>query len=67
LAMSVLARPGQVMALFGLARDAAAARRALRARATQISPEGWVADRLLPDELLPDDIASEDILSVGIL
>ena len=66
LVMSVLARPEQVMALFGLARDAAAARRALRARAMQISPARPRPDRLVPDELLPDDISSEDILSEGI-
>jgi adenosylhomocysteine nucleosidase len=66
LAMSVLASPVQVMALFGLARDAAAARRALRARAKLISPERPVADRLVPEELLADDIALEDILPEGI-
>jgi adenosylhomocysteine nucleosidase len=67
LAMAVLASPGQVMALFGLARDAAAARRALRTRAMQISPHRQVPDRLVRDDLFPDDIASEEILSEGIL
>jgi hypothetical protein len=67
LAMSVLASPGQLMALFGLARDASAARRALRARARQIAPGRSVPDRLIPDDLFPDDISSEEILSEGIL
>jgi adenosylhomocysteine nucleosidase len=40
LAMSILASPGQLGALLGLARDAAVARRALRSRAMRISPDG---------------------------
>jgi adenosylhomocysteine nucleosidase len=67
LAMSVLASPGQVKALFGLARDAAAARRALRAWARRISPKRPTPERLVPDDLFPDDISSEEILSEGIL
>jgi adenosylhomocysteine nucleosidase len=67
LAMSVLAHPGQVMALFGVARDALAARRALRARAKQISPAWPAPERLVSDRLLTADISSDDILSEGIL
>ena len=67
LAMCLLARPRQIVALVGLARDAAAARRVLRTRAKQILPERSVAGQVLPGELLPDDVASEDILSMGIL
>jgi adenosylhomocysteine nucleosidase len=66
LAMSVLSRPVQMMALFGLARDASVARRALRARARQISPGGLVSDRLVLDQLLPDDISAEDMVSADI-
>jgi adenosylhomocysteine nucleosidase len=40
LAMSILANPGQLGALLGLARDAAMARKALRSRAMRISPNG---------------------------
>jgi adenosylhomocysteine nucleosidase len=67
LAMSVLGRPGQMKALFGLARDAAAARRALRARAKWLSPGASMPDRLLRDEFLPDEISSDGILPEGIL
>jgi adenosylhomocysteine nucleosidase len=66
LAMSVLASPGQVMALFGLARDAAAARRALRARAKQISPDRSEPARPVPDDLFAADISSEEKFSEAI-
>ena len=66
LALSILIRPGQLAALFALARDAAAARRALRARAMRMSPEqptsgrtssgGDIAEGVLPEELLPEGI-----------
>jgi adenosylhomocysteine nucleosidase len=42
LAMSILGSPGQMGALLGLARNAAAARRALRSRALRISPDGII-------------------------
>jgi adenosylhomocysteine nucleosidase len=67
LAMSLLVNPRQVMALFGLARDATAARRALRARAMQFSPARRVPDRPVSDDPFPNDISSEEILSEGIL
>jgi adenosylhomocysteine nucleosidase len=47
MAMSILAKPGQVGALLKLARDAATARRALRERAVDMAPNGWQpAERL---------------------
>jgi len=67
LAMSILGRPGQLVQLFGLARDAAAARRALRSRVLRMSRDSAVSDRILPvgvltDGLLPDGIVPEGIL-----
>jgi adenosylhomocysteine nucleosidase len=75
IAMSVMARPGQLGELFGLARDAASARRALRARAMQMAPSGPVSrpptppdsDGMLPDEMLPDRMMPERMLTEGIL
>ena len=66
LAMSILARPGQLAALFGLARDAAAARRALRSHAMRISPE-WIGSKMPPDGALSGGILPEDMVSEGIL
>jgi len=63
--MSILAKPGQVGALLKLARDAAMARRALRARAVGLAPNGRPPRGLLPsglqsalldEELVPDGI-----------
>jgi adenosylhomocysteine nucleosidase len=45
LAMSILASPGQLGQLLGLARDAGTARRALRARALQMLPVENLQDR----------------------
>ena len=61
MAMSILARPGQVGALLKLARDAAMARRALRARAAGMAPNRGVThndgqNALLDGELVPDAI-----------
>jgi adenosylhomocysteine nucleosidase len=53
MAMSILANPGQLAALFGLARDAAAARRSLRSRAMLIAPDGVWPDRLPPERDRP--------------
>lgn len=66
LAMSILARPGQLVALFGLARDAAAARRALRSRASRMSPAGPAHGRTRPEGFLQEGTWSEGIWPEGI-
>jgi adenosylhomocysteine nucleosidase len=65
LAMSVLSSPVQLVALFGLARDAAAARRALRSRAIRMSPDGSNSDRMLPERMSPDRMMPEGIMPEG--
>jgi adenosylhomocysteine nucleosidase len=72
LAMSILTRPGQLAALFALARDAAAARRALRARAMRmwpdrVRPAGDSPEGILPQGILADAILAEELLPEGIL
>jgi len=60
--MSILANPSQLAALFGLARDAAAARRTLRSRAIEIAP-----DRTRPEPPPSAGIWPEDMRPAGIL
>jgi adenosylhomocysteine nucleosidase len=67
IAMSILARPVQLAALFGLARDAMVARRALRVRAVRISLEGTLPDRIPPDGMRSDSIPRKELASDGIL
>jgi adenosylhomocysteine nucleosidase len=77
LAMSILTRPGQLAALFALARDAAAARRALRVRAMRMwpdrvrlaggLPEGILPGGIFPEGVLPDAMLAEEPLPEGIL
>jgi adenosylhomocysteine nucleosidase len=66
LAMSVLVNPGQLAALFGLARDAAAARRALRSRAMRIGPEGIGSKGIGPEGIGSKGIGSKGIGQEGI-
>jgi adenosylhomocysteine nucleosidase len=77
MAMSILMRPGQLAALFALARDASAARRALRARALRMSPDHSIPGRMppesmpaagiFPEVISPDGILPEELLPEGIL
>jgi adenosylhomocysteine nucleosidase len=62
LAMSILAGPGQMGALLGLARDAAVARRALRSRAMRMSPAGRSSAVVDGGEFEPEDLVPEGIL-----
>jgi adenosylhomocysteine nucleosidase len=68
MAMSVMANPGQLGALCGLARDAVMARRALRACALRLSPTGprREADHSGPGRLEPElGIMPHGVLSHG--
>lgn len=73
LALSVLSSPVQLGALCGLARDAALARRALRARAVRMSPHGGShqgAPRVpssLPGNSLAAALLDDVLMSDGIL
>jgi adenosylhomocysteine nucleosidase len=67
IAMSIMARPVQLGELFGLARDAASARRALRVRAMQMSPTGRVSSTTPPDRMPPDRMLPERMLAEGIM
>ena len=67
MAMSILTRPGQLAALFALARDAAAARRALRARALRMAPDPRGPGRMAPDGILPHGSLAHGSLTDGIL
>jgi len=67
LAMSILASPGQLGALLGLARDANVARRALRSRAIRISSFEHPSAQVRDWETLPVDLMDEDIATEGIL
>jgi len=62
LAMSILASPGQLGSLLGLARDAAVARRALRSRAMLISPAGISSAAGTDEEVGPEELLPEGIL-----
>jgi adenosylhomocysteine nucleosidase len=62
LAMSILAGPGQLGALLGLARDAAVARSALRSRAMWISPAGISEAAMLDGEIPLEEGVPEGIL-----
>jgi adenosylhomocysteine nucleosidase len=82
LALSVLGRPRQLLELVGLARDAAVARKALRARAMRMAPQGMAshgmashgtasqgvaAEWILPERILPDRMLLDGIIPEGIL
>jgi adenosylhomocysteine nucleosidase len=62
MAISILARPSQIGALWELARDAAVARRALRERAVSMSPHAMPSKRHLPDGILDQDLVPDGIL-----
>jgi adenosylhomocysteine nucleosidase len=76
MAMSVMTSPGQLGALCGLALDAAMARRALKARALRLSPNGDAHHRephygiplgilphgVRPAAMLPDDLVPDALL-----
>jgi adenosylhomocysteine nucleosidase len=81
MAMSVMASPGQLGALCGLARDAATARRALRARALRLAPDmdphhgdtrhgmhhGIRPHGILPASSLQAAMLAEDLVPGGLL
>jgi adenosylhomocysteine nucleosidase len=67
LAMSILAGPGQLGALLGLARDAAVARRALRSRAMRISPDGGPPAAMADERFLSEEFGSRELIPEGIL
>ncbi len=67
IALSILARPGQLSELFGLARDAAAARWALRTGAARLAPDRGPANRAPSIRGLPDGIRHEGFLDDGLL
>ena len=73
LAMSILRRPAQLRALIALARDAALARRALRARAMRLAPghlagagTETLADARPPKGLWPDGLFRGGLLREGL-
>jgi adenosylhomocysteine nucleosidase len=61
LAMSILTQPGQLRSLIALARDAIAARRALRSRAVWIGPRAAEPEGSRPGDLVSEDLVPEAI------